>query len=59
MKHGALFLVLAVLVIGVSISAGPVVWAVLVMLSPAVIFYVMVRNRPHGVDNRPGGIERH
>jgi hypothetical protein len=52
MKHGALFLVLAVLVIGVSISAGPVVWAVLVMLSPAVIFYVLVRNRPHGVDNR-------
>jgi hypothetical protein len=37
MKH-TLMLLMVVLAIGLSISGGPVVWAVLVMLSPLAIF---------------------
>lgn len=47
MKHTLMLLVL-VLAVGLSISGGPVVWAVLVMLSPLAIFLWLGRAAHNG-----------
>jgi uncharacterized membrane protein len=40
-KHHVLAITFTVLVVGLSISGGTVVWAVLVMLSPVVVLYML------------------
>ena len=40
-------LVIVSLLIGLSISGGPVVWAVIVMLSPLAVLYAIARSAHH------------
>lgn len=59
MKHNhppVISMVLLALIIGLSISGGPVIWAVMVMLAPlALAMYFTTRGMVHGSHPDAGG----